>query len=47
MRTKPKPARLEIRTTSTTYREWQKAAKRDGRSLSGWVRFVLNRAAKE
>ncbi len=48
-RRKPRDERKEesirIRTTTAEKDAWSAAAERDGRDLSGWLRFIANREA--
>ena len=48
---KPKDERkeesLRIRTTTAEKETWAAAAERDGRDLSGWLRFIANREAQD
>ena len=48
-RRKPRDERKEesirIRTTTSEKAAWEAAAERDGRDLSGWLRFIANREA--
>ncbi len=47
---KPRDERKEesirIRVTTTEKAAWEGAAERDGRDLSGWLRFIANREAE-
>jgi hypothetical protein len=49
-RRKPKDARKEasmrLRVTSAEKEAWTRAAGKDGRDLSNWLRFVANREAQ-
>jgi len=50
MAKKPSPERtfdqpLQVRVTTEQLGRFQQAAEADGRSLSSWVRFTLERAA--
>jgi len=36
---------IRIRTTTAEKEMWAEAAERDGRDLSGWLRFIANREA--
>jgi len=49
-RRKPRDERkeqsLRIRVTSSEKDSWTAAAERDGRDLSGWLRFIANREAQ-
>jgi hypothetical protein len=38
---------IRIRVTATEKVAWEVAAARDGRDLSGWLRFIANREAGE
>jgi hypothetical protein len=46
-RRKPKDERkdlgIRLRLTATEKDAWTQAAKKDGRDLSGWLRFLANR----
>jgi hypothetical protein len=48
-RRKPRDERKEesirIRVTTSEKEAWEAAAERDGRDLSGWLRFIANREA--
>jgi uncharacterized protein (DUF1778 family) len=52
MATKKKPRderkeeSIRIRVTATEKAAWEVAAERDGRDLSGWLRFIANREAE-
>lgn len=46
MKTK-RNVQVNFRASPAEYARWCRAAKRDLRSLSSWVRFVLERAAAE
>jgi hypothetical protein len=50
VRRKPRDERkeesLRIRVTSTEKEAWAAAAAKDGRDLSGWLRFIANREAE-
>jgi hypothetical protein len=50
VRRKPRDERKEesirIRVTTSEKDAWSLAAERDGRDLSGWLRFIANREAK-
>jgi hypothetical protein len=37
---------IRIRTTAAEKEAWAAAAERDGRDLSGWLRFIANREAE-
>ena len=36
---------IRIRTTTAEKEAWAVAAERDGRDVSGWLRFIANREA--
>lgn len=48
-RRKPRDERkdesMRIRVTAAEKAAWEAAAARDGRDLSGWLRFIANREA--
>ncbi len=50
-RRKPRDERKEesirIRVTASEKEAWETAAERDGRDLSGWLRFIANSASGE
>jgi hypothetical protein len=50
-RRKPRDERKEesmrIRVTTAEKEAWAAAAERDGRDLSGWLRFIANREVNE
>jgi uncharacterized protein (DUF1778 family) len=45
--TESKTIRLDMRVSPEEKELYQRAAEKDGRSLSNWIRDRLNRAAKE
>lgn len=51
VRRKPRDERKEdsirIRVTASEKEAWTEAAERDGRDLSGWLRFIANREASD
>ena len=44
--TEPLSKRLDIRCSESQLSRWSALAKRDGRDLANWVRYHLDRAAK-
>jgi hypothetical protein len=36
---------MRVRVTATEKAAWARAAKKDGRGVSGWLRFIANREA--
>lgn len=46
-RDEKKDESIRIRTTSAEKDAWEAAAERDGRDLSGWLRFIANREAAD
>jgi uncharacterized protein (DUF1778 family) len=50
VRRKPRDERkdesIRIRVTTTEKEAWEAAAERDGRDVSGWLRFIANREAE-
>jgi hypothetical protein len=48
-KTKPEPEKgtpLSVAITDEQRERWTEAAKKDQRTLSSWVRYVLDKAAK-
>jgi uncharacterized protein (DUF1778 family) len=41
-----KEEEIRVRVTTAEKEEWTAAAKRDGRDLSGWVRWLATQKAK-
>lgn len=39
--------RVEIRATGDEVFHWRLASQKDGRTLSNWIRYTLNRAVQE